>query len=97
MVLYNGTPSIFINEHLQKHSSKRLHYDLRLEYDGVLKSWAIAKDPLLTHENDKRLLAIEVNDHAIEYGMWEGTIPPGNYGAGKVERYDIGTIEIEYI
>jgi len=78
---------------IQRHFSTHLHHDLRLEFDGVLKSWAIPKDPLLTLEG-KKLLAVQVEDHALEYGVWEGTIPPGNYGAGKVERWDIGNFEL---
>lgn len=76
---------------IQRHSATHLHHDLRLEFDGVLKSWAIPKDPTLAE--DKKILAVEVENHDIEYGMWQGTIPPGNYGAGKVERWDMGTFE----
>ena len=76
---------------MQKHYARNLHWDLRLEKDGVLKSWAIPKNPL--EANRRKILAIEVADHALEYGMWEGVIPKGQYGAGKVERWDIGTFE----
>jgi len=76
---------------IQQHKSKKLHWDLRLEFDGVLKSWAVPKNPTLAE--NKKILAIQVEDHAVEYGMWEGIIPPGNYGAGSVERWDIGTFE----
>ncbi len=73
------------------HKSKRPHYDFRLEMDGVLKSWAIPKEP---NTKDKRL-SIQVDDHALEYRSFQGTIPEGQYGAGKLEIWDKGDYELE--
>ena len=81
---------------IQFHKATHDHYDFRLEIDGVLKSWAIPKSPLVLTKKGIKRLAIQVEDHPLSYAKFHGEIPEGNYGAGIVKIWDNGTYELKH-
>jgi bifunctional non-homologous end joining protein LigD len=88
----NAVEPVRVHFVIQKHRARSLHYDFRLERDGVFKSWAVPKG--IPETMGIRHLAVQVPDHPLDWGSFEGTIPEGQYGAGTVELWDEGTYDL---